>query len=621
MGRQRGGAVFYAIPRYLGTPRLVNGIIEKILRLKRRLPNPAQTIEMCATDAILTTLFYSDVVRKWVWEWVFKNCVEGGVINIPDEHLTVGYLLDKGVSAEERDLRRVKAFLSTGAARILRILDKYPGISDNLSRSQSATPAPEMHGRSPSEMCAILAIALASWGSSAIYGSLGPGGKSLASFRMTINQSDTVLEKVFEAIGKGPRAKPADQEVYLTGEDELPSSDWMTVAIYLHITTITPDDWFMVKKNDEGQSILHAVSLILIDGKWYISDNEIGTLLEIKPSNPKNPVTEDLIRKSYLQQNIQKIAETEKEDYGVPSEAKPLAARYLLMDREDITKIVATTDNTRLLHENMSGFRAKPVGYIETWRDVAGTPENTGLSGEALFNYYRKIPVSPEEARSDAADTGGVKTFDMAMGAEFLSQRGWNPDTTNPDIANMVRRIGKMAVRTARIPSVPTGHRQRVYCSVRRQDAPPSVYAKGASAPLPTVFEEIHPAFAPVLTEAQRAHGISVINAQVASAIEEGDPDAAARFRGIQRRIWEAQGEIDDAGDGSDVNRLKLAYAKLDAILIEAFPGVRGARGGPSAAGAPTGGKRRYSRRVRQWGRKKGVGSSTRRRGSRVPKR
>ncbi len=599
----------------------MNSVIENILKTSINLPNPAQTTEMCATDAILTTLFYSDVVRQWVWQWVFKNCVEGGVINIPDEQLTSAYLLDMRVSYKVRTLRQARAFLATGAARILRILQKYPRTSISYTRTQSATPAPEMHGKTPSEMCAILAVALASSGDETrtIYGSLDPGGEAPENLRMSLQGSTTVLEKVFQAIERSPRTKEFDGGAELSGEVRIPTTRKI-VAIYINTTPITTNPWFSTQADAEGRpERAHAVSLMCINGSWYVSDNEIGILLRMNPADPKRPLTEDVIRKCYLQQNIQKIAEADKKRFGLPSAVNPMITRYLLMDKEDLTKIIANTDNTGLLHEELGEWDRFPVGHIETWREFTGTPENKGLSGKALFDYYRKIPVTPEETESDAADTEEQKRQDTRLGSEFLRQRLHFFDTTDPEVMNVVRRIGKMAVRITKIQLMPETHGERLHCHVRRPDAPPSVYSsKESRAPLPTVVEEPHPAFTPTLTEAQRQYGISVINTELAVANTAGDAAKVARYTEIQRLMTAAQRELDDAKDGSDVNRLNLAYINLDAILVAHVPGIRpsvatGARG-PAAAGAGEGGRRRYSRKVRQWRRKKGVGSSTRRR-------
>jgi hypothetical protein len=621
MGRQRGGAVFYDIPEFLRSVRAVNSVIEHIVLTRINLPNPAQTADVCSTDAVLTTLFYSDVVRQWVWQWVFDNCVEGGVINIPDEQLTSEYLLDMRVSYQVRTLRQAKAFLATGAARILRILAKYPRTSLSYTRTQSATPAPEMHGKTPSEMCAILAIALAGSGdeTKTMYGSLDPGGETPKNLRMSRDASRIVLEKAFQAIERSPRTKKFDGGVELSGEVRIPTTR-MTVAIYMNTTPITTDRWFSTQLNARGYAErAHAVSLIHINGNWYVSDNELGVLLKMKTFNSKEPLTENVIRKSYLHQTIQKIAESDRKKYAIPSRATPAVARYFLMDKEQLKKIVAITDDIGLLHEDTGAWDSFPVGYTETWREFTATPENKGLLGKALFDYYQTIPVTPEEAESDAADTEEQKKQDMRLGSEFLRQRLYYFDATDPEVANMVRRIGKMAVRIKKIRLVPETFGERVYCHVRRPDAPPSLYLKRVGSPLPTIVEKPHPAFTPVLTDAQRQYGISVINTELAVANTAGDAAKVARYTEIQKLMTAAQRELDDAKDGSDANRLNLAYMNLDAVLIAHVPDISapvatGTRG-PAAAGATEGGRRRYSRRVRQWGSRKGGASSTRRRG------
>lgn len=365
MRRQRGGRVFYTA-RYFKRPEE----IEFTLRERPAFLIPSQTGGQCATDSAIAILFYADGVRQILWDWVYKNA-PGGDIQIPDEALEIERL-------RTSIPRMTKVFLLTVAARVLRILESY---ADPSLRSASFSPSEETEETTPSEVCSNLGITLIRmlrvsspglWdtppGPATPITLISPGSRTTGvdygtstspeNFRALLRMLARVFLRTPEVVRNIgaidiQRQEPADE----------------LVAINMSLIQIASEE---AEEGDINRTIGHAISLIRLQNKWYIADNNVGRLVEMPMPPEVIPLLEDPAQ-VYFQMNY--MSET-------PTELG--TAEFFIRKRSDRTILAKTPVVSRLKGGVAPGVR--PVGILPRRSHLA-------LIMRESHRYPRRIPL------------------------------------------------------------------------------------------------------------------------------------------------------------------------------------------------------------------------------------
>jgi hypothetical protein len=453
---QKGGAVRYTVPATLDTP-------DKVLALIREravnLPIPSQTVGTCALDSMISALLYPSGVSDVVWRYIFEQYMSRDALNrlvvfVPDEYLSFAAL--RVLPEEERMNRQVDAFLASSAARVLRILENIDGSSRALRRELSFSPTPEMHGSTPSVLCATLATALGREGQEfIIYRSIEgrPPARDEADLALDAKEAGIALSKVLMRI--------QSREIRIqTNEDPIPERRRIA-AVFISTTDTDDRVWYTSNK----KTLLHAVALIQIRGSWYVADDNFGRLLKL---NSGSPLSNRIIQGAFLQLHIRTISNEDRAAHGIPEEAYPLVCQYSLISVDDWKKVIATTDETfklRLPDDDalFQMFSTAPVGAEGMRREITALADGMPINPRAMYDYYRTLEVDEDEAEDDLRDTEEVKRADIERGKAFLSKRGFSVVQRDTDI-NTIRRIGKNLVRWLRVSVDPTMRRtNRVY--------------------------------------------------------------------------------------------------------------------------------------------------------------
>lgn len=339
MGKQKGGAVYYKATR-LTSP----DAIEALFSTARDLPIPSQTSGQCATDASLGILFYADGVRQRVWEAVFKHA-PGGEIRIPDEELEVGRL-------RKDRLLMMKVFLLTSAARILRILEETDPHSRD--RSKSFSPSDEMHDTTPSEVCSNLSTLLISIvdgrkGATSVTPGMRSTGKDYH-YTFAGMLGGMIWTILYDFIGGR-----SEGDYYFANTSEFtPVPDKKEdefVAFDITLKYVKDENSFRALPH--RANLGHAISVIRVNNRWYISDNEVGRLVELKTPGlkPITPRVSHLFRDSsttYVEAEYERMSREEAAEFaGEEADGYkgriPIIAQYKIRKVSDKSTIAMTS--------------------------------------------------------------------------------------------------------------------------------------------------------------------------------------------------------------------------------------------------------------------------------------
>ena len=284
MGKQKGGRIFYTA-QALKTPKDVEFLLGA-----DTIPIPSQTGGQCSIDSLIATLFYADGVRQILWDWVYKNA-PGGDIRIPDEDLVL-----ENLRLDAQKMTRV--FLLTVAARVLRILESRESTAP--VRMASFSPSEETHGTTPSEVCSNLGNTLIRM----IRLSLGRGeGAPITLTAPPIAPEARTSLQTYAGSSKWPDRWALLYwlfgEFLLTGDIlkkngtivmQRVNPDVELVAINMMVLGVASEEAVDIS---DPNGFAHVISLIRLQNKWYIADNEAGILVEMPMPPEVIPLLED----------------------------------------------------------------------------------------------------------------------------------------------------------------------------------------------------------------------------------------------------------------------------------------------------------------------------------------
>ncbi len=459
MRRQTGGAVRYEIPPELNSP-------EKVLALIREravnLPIPSQTIGVCALDSIISGLLYPSGVSDYMWRYIFERCVRREVpdklvIFVPDDYLSLASL--RALAPEERVNRQIDAFLATSGARVLRILANIDGSSRAIRRELSFASAAEMHGSSPSILCATLASALgreereAPRVYAAIEGVTPPNPDSLA---LDNAEAAVALKKILT------RVQPPGLGIQL---NEAPVVLRRRIAaVFVTLSGMRSEEWRTAARTQD----FHAIALVRIAGLWYVADDNMGRLLKL---NSGSPLDSKQIQGSFVEFDFTKIAEEDRDAHNIPAGAYPLICQYRLVSMTDWKKVIASTDETFKIRfpgddAHFLKWSSRPVGMGGAMAELHGLVDGRSFYPPGLYRYYRNLEPTNDEVDEANDDIAEVQEADVERGKAFLLKRGVGMREILED-SETLRRVGKYIVRKANVPIEPYILKpERIYLTV-----------------------------------------------------------------------------------------------------------------------------------------------------------
>ena len=329
-------------------------------------------------DSAISFLFYADGLRQALWAWLFTD-FPGGNIFISDEDLNPELL-----RTDARQLTRV--FLVTIGARVLRILDTEEAKS-SLVRARSFTAGEESHGTTPSEVCSNLGISLIQVLYRARIPRRLPGEVAIIDPRARTTAADYSgftskfhQEVLFDWILRE----------FLSGEVDARRFGTFSVGKALALGVVSTEVpiamslRLMPIESEENPVRLpgsgHAVSVVRVNTKWYVADNQIGKLIPLKNPNGNN-ITADIIAQ----------LESEEDLYFECRVTDPAESQYFIRDQRG--GIIASTDVYPDLLEVPGLHRGGTPGIL---REVNGIrfPPGTADATQTRTILYWKPPAS-----------------------------------------------------------------------------------------------------------------------------------------------------------------------------------------------------------------------------------
>lgn len=417
MGKQKGGRIFYKATR-LTTPEAV----EEVFSSGGKIPIPSQTGGQCSIDSVATTLFYTDVIRKVLWKWVFKQA-PGGNIEIPDEDLHLEVL-----RTNAHKLTRV--FMLTVAARVLRILESAE--SRGFVREKSFSPSDETHGTTPSEVCSNLGNTLIRVLHMIKGSSTGPvaliSPESRSSFsEYSSSTASNDRKRLFWWIFTSFLLREVSFQREIGGIFLMQKAPVVTSEEPIAFNA------FVFRIEDEENPELvstdgHILSILRVNGEWYVADNEVGSLLKLGgvDGGPIPPETIPLLddpSQSYIQLNS--IAPG-------PENTRRSKVQYTVRRVAD-RSVIAQTPMVYTL-EKTPGFREPlPTQIMREDPDETRIVPGMGSMYERLVLYWRptkssgRVTPPPDASTSimgmlgTAAAGSGER---VATVAELLGRKG-----------------------------------------------------------------------------------------------------------------------------------------------------------------------------------------------------
>ncbi len=372
--------------------------VEDMLESLPDPPIPSQTSGQCVIDSVTAALFYSDGLRQALWAWFFKQFPRGS-IDVSDEELNPEFL--------RTDARYLTwMFLATIGTRVLRILDtEEPKIS--IVRVRSFSPAEDTHGTTPSEVCSNLGISLMRVLDHARIHSgragrppaiIGPSSRTTQFDYSPFNEKphqDALFEWILSEFLPG-KVDQSRFGTFSTGklasvmgagpsrETPIAMSVFVKQIISAENPTVSP----------VGAS--HVFSVVRLNTKWYVADNEVGKLLVLKNNNDVADISDIIARLE------------DEEDLYFECQYTLRHAQYFIQNRRgDI--FASTVKQPRVLRLGADVFEG-----VEIYREAKGIRFPPGAPESYLSRtiLYWNPPASAgpaPDARYRAAGAAGGK--------------------------------------------------------------------------------------------------------------------------------------------------------------------------------------------------------------------
>jgi len=256
-------------------------------------------------------------------------------------------------------------FLVTIGARVLRILDSVePRISD--IRPRSFSPDEETHGTTPSEVCSNLGVSLTrvlKYAKVPIPGGvqiIDPSARTGFDFYRegaTKDDRDRVLGWILSTI----LTKEVDRTQYGTftvgSVATLSARQPEMVALNIRLVEVESEERPVIKPDGWN----HVISVVRVNGVWYVADNEVGILMPIRTTTGGQFTPEILAQLESPHEVFFESRYIRTPGTGVRDEYP--TAQYFLRDL--MGEVVASTDRMPMLARDPSpGVRPLIGGKI-----------------------------------------------------------------------------------------------------------------------------------------------------------------------------------------------------------------------------------------------------------------